>query len=175
MPHAATTTARIGSLLLSFAFGVIGMAVGINALVKFHDEKRRLLGAVPAGTSVTVDTNDILNAGYVLTVVCGLVALFSALFLAPIFLAPALAGRTLKFQGAILAFLSAWLFATLVAFTDFFANRSAKITAFLGPIQIQPSVIQSIVSSLGGATEYRHVDYRAFRAAVIFLLVLTLL
>ncbi|GJE92405.1 hypothetical protein PsYK624_085590 [Phanerochaete sordida] len=159
MPHTATTLTRIGSLFMSFAFGVIGMGVGINALVKFHDEKRQLEGAVPAGATVTVDTNDILDAGYVLTVVCGLVALFSLLFLAPIFLAPALAGRTLRFQGAILAFLSVWLFATLIPFTDFFANRSAKVTAFIGSIPISPEVIQQVVASLGASTQYRHVHY----------------
>ena len=161
MPSAALRTARLASLFLSFAFGVVGMAVGINALVKFNQEKKELLGAVPAGATVDVDTHDVLNSGYVLTVVCGLIALASFLFLLPVFVLPALVGRTLRLQGAVLAFLSVWLFATLVAFTDFFANRSAKITASIAGLSLSPEVIQTIVASLGATTEYKHVDYRA--------------
>lgn len=160
---ARTTLAltRIASLLLSFAFGVIGMGVGINALVKFNHQKRQLKGAAPAGATVNIDASDVLDSGYVLTVVCGLIALSSAIFLFPIFLAPALAGRTLKLQGGVLGFLSVWLFATLVPFTDFFANHSAKVTAFLGSFEIPQSTIQQVVASLGATTQYRHVDYRA--------------
>lgn len=159
MAHTMLTATRIASLFLSFAFGVVGMGVGINALVKFKHEKHQLEAAVPAGASVSVDTSDVLDAGYVLTVVCGLLALASLAFLVPAFLARARAPRTLRIEGAVLAFLSVWLFATLVPFTDFFANRSAKITAFIGAIQIQPQVIQQVVASLGATTEYRHVDY----------------
>ena len=54
-----------------------------------------------------------------------------------------------------------WVFATLVAFTDFFANRSAKITASIAGLSLSPEVIQTIVASLGATTEYKHVDYRA--------------
>ena len=161
MPRTALNLARIGSLLLSFAFGVIGMGVGINALVKFHRSTHQLEAAVPAGTSVSVDTSDVLDPGYVLTVVCGLIALASFTFLLPIFLLPAFAGRTLRFQGAILAFLSVWLFATLIPFDHFFASRSAKVSASVSGIPIPPSVIQQVVAGLGATLQYRHINYRA--------------
>lgn len=147
---------RLLSLVLLFAFGIAGMGVGINALVKFNDQKRQLKSAAPAGATVNIDTNDVLDSGYVITVVCGLLALFSV-----IFALPALSARVglIRLQALIFGFLSVWLFATLVAFTDFFANRSAKVSASIGSLAIPDSIIQSIVHSLGASTEYKHVDY----------------
>ncbi|EKM48786.1 uncharacterized protein PHACADRAFT_266141 [Phanerochaete carnosa HHB-10118-sp] len=159
---------RIASLFLSFAFGVVGLGVGINALVKFLQEKRTLSAAVPAGTVVHISTGDVLSTGYVVTVACGLIAVASLLFLLPIFLAPALAGRTLKIQGAILTFLSVWLFATLVPFTDFFANKSAQISASIGSVQIPQSTIQGIVASLGATTRYRDIEYLRLPAILMW-------
>ncbi|KIP09364.1 hypothetical protein PHLGIDRAFT_18654 [Phlebiopsis gigantea 11061_1 CR5-6] len=175
MSSAALRTARLVSLFLSFAFGVVGMAVGINGLVKFKQEKKTLLGAVPPGATVDLNTHDVLNSGYVLTVVSGLIALASNLFLLPIIIPvfglpafglPALVGRTLRLQGAILAFLSVWLFATLVPFTAFFANRSAKITASIGNVVLSPASVQAIVASLGATTEYKHVGYLRLSAVL---------
>lgn len=170
MSSAALRTARLVSLCLSFAFGVVGMAVGINGLVKFKQEKKTLLGAVPPGATVDLNTHDVLNSGYVLTVVSGLIALASNLFLLPIIIPvfglPALVGRTLRLQGAILAFLSVWLFATLVPFTAFFANRSAKITASIGNVVLSPASVQAIVASLGATTEYKHVGYLRLSAVL---------
>ena len=80
---------RLLSLVLLFAFGIAGMGVGINALVKFNDEQRRFKSAAPGGATVHTDANDVLDSGYVITVVCGLIALASFLFLTPIFLFPA--------------------------------------------------------------------------------------
>ena len=100
------------------------------------------------------------NSGYVLTVVCGLIAVASFLFLLPVFVLPALVGRTLKIQGAVLAFLSVWCFACLVPLTDFFANHSAKVTAFIGSIQLPQSIIQGVEAQVGATPVYHKVSYR---------------
>ncbi len=147
----------VGSLVLLLAFGVIGMGVGINALVKFHDEQRDLTAAAPTGSQVTVNASDVLDSGYNVTVMCGLLALLSALALLP-----ALSARFLKVFAGLIAFFTLWLFASLVAFTTFFANRSAKVTATLGGFPVPDNVVQSIIASLGATTEYKHVDYREY-------------
>lgn len=156
----ALRIARLASLVLSTAFGIIGMGVGINALVKYKEQKRELEGAVPAGATVNIDTSDVLNSGYVVTVVSGLIALASFIFLIPAAI-PSLAKRTgsHRIQSAILGFLTIWLFAALVAFTVFFSSRSAKVTAFLGSFSIDQATIQQIVGSLGATTKYSEIDY----------------
>lgn len=160
-------TARLASLVLSTAFGIVGMAVGINALIKYKEQKRELEGAVPAGATVNIDTGDILNTGYVVTVVSGLIALASFIFLIPAAI-PTLARRTgsHRIQSFTLGFLTIWLFAALVAFTALFSNRSAKVTAFLGSLSIDQATIQQIVRSLGAHTKYSEIDYRTFHSLV---------
>lgn len=161
--HAAPLrTARLAALALSFAFGVIGGGVGINALVKFEDEKKSLQKIVPAGATLTIDTDDVLASGIVLTIGCGLVALASAAFFVSA-LSAHLARRFLRLQAAVLAFLSVWTFAVLVPFTDFFANHQAKISAMLGTIPIPESIIQSIQDEVGATPIYRDVPYRESR------------
>ncbi len=160
MSAAPLRLARLASLSMLFAFGIIGMGVGINALVKFNDQKREIKRLVSGGATVNIDTNDVLSSGIVLTVVCGLLAASSLLFLVPLFVATAFGARTLGVQTGILGFLSVWLFATLVPFTDFFANHQAKVTAFFGSITIPQSTIQQIEASMGATSVYRHIDYR---------------
>ncbi|KAI0087164.1 hypothetical protein BDY19DRAFT_893624 [Irpex rosettiformis] len=144
----------LGSLLLLFAFGVIGMSVGINALVKFHDEERNLKKAAPSGASVTIDASDVLDSGYNVTVMCGILALVSVLASVP-----SLAARWLRVFALLMAFFTTWLFASLVAFTTFFANRSAQVDATLGGLTVPDSVVQTIIASLGATTVYKHVNY----------------
>ena len=155
-------THRLLALFMSFAFGVIGTGVGINALVKFEDQKHALERMVPPGATISIDTNDILASGIVLTIVCGLIALSSLLFLLPMFVASSLAARTLRLQTAVLAFLSVWAFAVLVPFTDFFANRSAKVSASIGDIQLPPAVIEQVEAEVGSTPIYRDVHYREY-------------
>ncbi|KAI0683271.1 hypothetical protein BC835DRAFT_1216869, partial [Cytidiella melzeri] len=142
------------SLLLLLAFGIIGMGVGINALVKFHDQQHDLTKAAPAGSTVTVNANDVLDSGYNVTVVCGVLALLAALSLIP-----ALAARFLRIVSFLIGFFTLWLFASLVAFTHFFATRSAKVTATLDGVPIPSSLVQTIVASLGATTQYKHIHY----------------
>lgn len=160
MSAAPLKRTRLASLAMSFAFGIIGMGVGINALVKFENEKHTLKKMAPSAATVTIDTTDILASGIVLTIVCGLVALASLLFLLPALLASASAHRWLKLQTAVFGFLSVWAFAVLVPFTDFFANRQAKVSASIGNIQLPASIIQQLQNQIGATPVYRHVRYR---------------
>lgn len=154
---------RMLSLALLVVFGTIGMCVGINALVKFEDQKRQLAKAAPSGATVDIDTHDVLNSGYVTTVVCGLLGLAAFIFLLPGFLSGTYASRSLlRVQSLVLGFLTVWLFPTLLAFTDFFANRSAKVTVAIGTFVLPDSLVQQIVSELGASTVYKDVGYREF-------------
>lgn len=166
---ASLRIARFTSLILATCFGIIGMSVGINALVKSNDQKHMLESNAPMGATVTIDTHDVFDSGVVETVVCGLIALTSFISLLGLFWSyPGKLGlRTTHFlSGHILLFLSIWLFATLVPFTDFVANRAAKISASLEGMPLPPSVIQGFEQELGATPVYHKMSY--LRLAVIF-------
>ena len=59
-----------------------------------------------------------------------------------------------------LAFLSVWLFATLVPFTDFVATSAAKVTASLGDTPLSPAEIQAYQNALGLTSVYHKLSYR---------------
>ena len=145
---------------MAFAFGVIGMSVGINALAKYNDQKHDLQNAAPAGATVHIDASDIVSVGYVLTVVCGLIALSALFFLPSTLRASPLASRMLGVQTAVFGFLTVWCFAALVPFTDFFATRQAKVTAFVGSLQLPDGLVQQMQNQLGATPVYRDVHYR---------------
>jgi hypothetical protein len=143
------------SLLLLIAFCIIGGSVGINALNKFHVEVHRLRKAAPQGSSVNVNANDALDAGYNSTVMCGLIGVLAFLTLFP-----AISGRYLRTLSCLIGFFTVWLFASLVAFTVIFANRSAQVAASLGGIPIPDSLVQTIIAGLGATTRYKDINYR---------------
>ena len=171
---ATTAHARLAALALSCAWGIISLSTGINALAKSDSQKRALKHAVPAVVSVRIDTDDVLDSGIVVTVVCGLIALVSflsllhALFFRFRIAKRGDASRPLHTRHApragalLLAFLSVWLFATLVPFTDFVANRSAKVTATLGGTALSPQEIQAYQDALGLTSVYHKLGYRAY-------------
>ncbi|EED82259.1 predicted protein [Postia placenta Mad-698-R] len=167
--------ARLVSLVLSFAFGIVGMATGINALAKSNSSKSAVRRAASGlGATVNIDTHDVLSSGVVITVVCGLIALTSFFTLVHALLArfrwrvsaassSADIGRhlrTVPLTGAhVLTFLTLWLFATLVPFTDFVANRQAKVTAYIGGVQLPPNLIQGTEAELGVTPVYHRLGY----------------
>ncbi|KAI0366031.1 hypothetical protein BV20DRAFT_698427 [Pilatotrama ljubarskyi] len=164
--------ARLASLFLTFAFGVIGFAMGINALVKSNNQKDLVKREAPLGAQVDVNTDDIFDVGCVVTAVCAALAVVSLASLALLLFARSttasnvpLSTRTLPIQALLLSFLTIWLFASLVPMTDFVANREAKVTATLGGVQLQPSVIKAVEQSLGVTSVYHEIDY--LRLAVI--------
>lgn len=177
--HVPLRVPRLATLALSFVFGVVGFALGVRALVKSMDDKDDLRARAPRGTTVNINTNgtplyvylfsqppdiylmvvDVLDAGYVLTAGCGLLSVLSLAFLA---LPARLAIRTLPIQTALLAFTTIWILATAIPVTLFTANRSAKVTAFLGGTQLPDSVVQATMKALGVSGKYKDLEYRAF-------------
>ncbi|KAI0360765.1 hypothetical protein OH77DRAFT_1378234, partial [Trametes cingulata] len=164
--------ARLASLFLTFAFGVIGFAMGINALVKSNNQKDLVKREAPLGAQVDVNTDDVFDVGCVVTAVCAALAVVSLASIALLLFTRGtgassvpLSTRTLPLQGLLLSFLTIWLFASLVPMTDFVANREAKVTATLGGVQLQPSVIKAVEQSLGVTSVYHEIDY--LRLAVI--------
>ncbi|KAJ3487359.1 hypothetical protein NLI96_g3597 [Meripilus lineatus] len=156
---------RLISLFLLISFGIVGMSLGINALAKSNDQKDFLKTHAPQGATVNIDTSDVMSVGTIVTVVCGLLALVSVIIFVPLLLLPqgastrALSTRTLPLQTAVLAFLTVFLFAALVPFTDFVATREAEVTAFLGTVQLPQSIIQAAQRQLGVTGVYKDIDY----------------
>lgn len=152
---------RLVALFLCWAFGVIGGSVGLNALIKSNQEKSHLKNSAPPPTKVYIDTNDIFQVGVVVTVVCTLISIvsFNALLweLLPKF--RGFAGRTRRIVGFVLAFLSVWLLASLIPFTLFFATGEAKVTAFIGPLELPQSAIQQVEKALGATRAYKDKSY----------------
>ncbi|KAI0315447.1 hypothetical protein OF83DRAFT_1062076 [Amylostereum chailletii] len=164
---------RLGALFMSFAFAVIGGSVGLNALIDGNRSKSTLRRLLPNTVSVNFNINapapatDVFKSGVVLTTVCALIALLTLLLL----LATALSGRragsartplmtrTLPLQAGVLAFCAVWLFATVIPFTDFFANRSVKVNASVGGVPLPQSAINSLTSQLGLSQRYKDFHY----------------
>ncbi|TFK93425.1 hypothetical protein K466DRAFT_478758 [Polyporus arcularius HHB13444] len=171
MAPAATPykTARLVSLFLSFAFGIVGLALGVDALVKGNEDKSRVRSLVPPGTTVNIDTHDVVDAGGVVTGFCAALAVMSLLslllLLASAKRGPSLAARTLPLQAILLTILTLGLFASLVAFTDFVANRQATVVASIGGVAVPPSIVQSIENAIGASPVYHVKSY--LRLAVI--------
>ncbi|KAI0067053.1 hypothetical protein BV25DRAFT_1768670, partial [Artomyces pyxidatus] len=157
---------RLLSLGLTWAFGVIGGSVGLNGLIKGNQEKSKLRHSVPPGVTVHIDTNDIYQSGVIVTTLCALIAVLATVFIHLTFFTRArasgrlpLGARFLSLQSGILAFCSVWLFATLVAYDDIFSNRTSKVSAFIGNVQLPPAIVQQTEQSFGQSPEYRHIDY----------------
>lgn len=162
--------ARLVSLFLAFAFGTIGGSVGLNGLIKSNQSKSTLRKVLPAGITVAIGINDVYHSGVVLTTVCTLIAVLSTLFIlltlwsstqraASASGKPDLATRTLPLQSIVLGFCSVWLFATIIPFTDFFANRAANIAAFLNGVQLPPAAVSAAQQSLGATSVYHKLYY----------------
>ncbi|KAG6910345.1 hypothetical protein DXG01_011414 [Tephrocybe rancida] len=151
--------AVLGSLSMAWAWGVIAGSVGLNALIKSNQQKSRFRKLVPPPTKLSINTHDVFNSGVVLTTVGALIAVFCSIFVLMLFTTRRLAVRSLRIQALILAFCATWLFATLIPFTDFFANRSAQITASIGGVQLPDSLVKASEKALGTTSVYKEIGY----------------
>ncbi|QRW04813.1 hypothetical protein RhiLY_03812 [Ceratobasidium sp. AG-Ba] len=120
-------TPRLVTLALTWALAVVGSAAGLNAIINRGSLR----------ITVDVNTNNLLRSGIVLAVGCLLLAIACSIFIGLILLdsrksSSGVSTRTLGAQTGVLAFLSIWLFATLVAVTKFAANGSAIVHAYSG-------------------------------------------
>jgi len=152
-------TAVLSSLAMAWAWGVIAGSVGLNALIKSNQEKTRLRKSVPAPAEVTINTNDVLRTGIVLTVAGAVIAVVCSFFILILFIARRTAVRTFVAQSFILAFCATWLLATLIPFTYYFATRSAKVTASIGGIPLPDSIVKGAEEALGSTSVYRKIPY----------------
>ncbi|TFK32358.1 hypothetical protein BDQ12DRAFT_692554 [Crucibulum laeve] len=147
---------RLITLLLAWSWSIVGVGVGINALSKSKKTQSDLRKQVPTGVTLNINVNDVYHSGIVATVVCGLIFLVTTASVASLFSRPI---RRLRLQSLLLAFLSTWLFATLVPFTHFVRTRRAKISAFLGGLAIPDQTVQSVEAQMGTTSVYRHINY----------------
>ncbi|KAI0746697.1 hypothetical protein C8Q80DRAFT_1271546 [Daedaleopsis nitida] len=153
--------ARIASLFLSFAFGFVALALGIDALIKGNREKDHIRSLAPQGAEVNIDTHDVETAGGVVSgfsAALGVISLLSLVFLV---LTSFGARRepALKLQGLLLSIVTLGLFGSLVTMTDFVANREANVTASISGVPIPPSIVHSLEQSLGAQSVYREIPY----------------
>ncbi|KAL1746004.1 hypothetical protein HDZ31DRAFT_62568 [Schizophyllum fasciatum] len=146
------------SLFLSFAFGIVGLALAVDALKKSDDEKEQVKSAAPTGTTVNIDTQDILNVGIVVTVACGLTAVLSLLSMLAIAV-PKLKTIPQRLLAPLFFFCAAFIFAAEVPFDLYYSNRSAKVTARIGNITVPPSVVQQIQEGAGLSPVYHDKNY----------------
>ncbi|KAG8741035.1 hypothetical protein FRC10_003419 [Ceratobasidium sp. 414] len=154
-------TPRLVILAFTWALGVVGAAAGLNAIVKRNDQVAAIRKAVsPLHITVNVDTNNILRSGIVLAVGCLLLAIAASIFIGLILLdsrkssTSTLSTRTLPAQTGILAFLSVWIFATVVAVTKFAAHGSASVRAYSGGTQLPDSLVRGTEKALGFSRVY---------------------
>lgn len=164
-------TARLCSLFLAFVFGVVGLALGINADVKTNDTKDFVKQNAPFNATVDINTDDVFKVGTVVVVVCGLLAIVSLVFLSLVATSKASSTRSLPIQTGLFGFLTVWLFASLIPYTHFVANRSANITATLpGGIPVPDIVIQSTQAQLGVSSRYRDTPTCTYDVIFLFAL-----
>lgn len=104
-------------------------------------------------------STDILRCGIVLTVVAGNIASMSSNTALVLYFRPRFT-NILRWSGAIILFLTTWLFACLVAFDVIARNRQAKVTATLAGVPLPASIVAAQQSALGVSPVYWDQDYR---------------
>ncbi|CAE6457947.1 hypothetical protein ACGC1H_001733 [Rhizoctonia solani] len=155
-------TPRLFLLGLTWALSVVGAAAGLNAIVKRNDQVTSIKQAVAAlRINVFVNTNDILRPGIVLAVGCLLLAIVTSIFIGLLVLdslkppgTNPISTRTLGVQTGLLAFLTIWIFASLVAVTKFAATGSAAVAAYTGGIRVPDSLVHATEARLGFSRVY---------------------
>ncbi|KAG9121283.1 hypothetical protein FRC07_002811 [Ceratobasidium sp. 392] len=156
-------TPRLVTLTLTWMLAVVGSAAGLNAIIKRNAQVAAIKKAVaPLRISVNVNTNDLLRSGIVLSVGCLLLSIFTSIFIGLILLdsrkssasTSAISTRTLPIQTGVLAFLSVWIFVTLVAVTKFAAHGSALVHAYSGGKELPDSLVRATEKTLGFSRVY---------------------
>ncbi|KAG7095269.1 hypothetical protein E1B28_006042 [Marasmius oreades] len=160
---------RLISLFLALSWGIIAGSVGLNALIKSNQSKSKLRRLLPANTRLDVDTDDAFQSGVVITTVSALIVVLCTIYIVllgssfsknPRLARVSKASDSILFiQWVTLAFCAAWLFATQIPFTVFFANNSAKVRASIGSFTFSQDEITVFERLLGVSPVYRNIDY----------------
>ncbi|KAF8875111.1 hypothetical protein BD779DRAFT_1428527, partial [Infundibulicybe gibba] len=152
-------SACLAAMAAAWAWGVAAGGLGLNALIKSNQDQSRLKKQAPPPTVVNISVHDIFAVGVVATTVSALVAFLLFNYAGLLFLRPALAARTLRLQSFSIFFCSVWLLAAQIPFTIFYATRAARVTAFVGTVQLPDTVIKSVEKTLGTSSVYRQIPY----------------
>ncbi|KAI0292026.1 hypothetical protein BC826DRAFT_1105740 [Russula brevipes] len=145
---------RLLALALSAAWFTISGSIGLNALIKSNQTQTRFRKEAPAGVTLEFHVNDLYQPGVVLTSVCTILAVLSAIFFLVTLVWPKRATGSLKIQAGIFTFFSVWLFATQIPYTVFVATHRAKIDAFLGGVQLPAQTVQGALAAAGESDKY---------------------
>jgi hypothetical protein len=92
------------------------------------------------------------------------VVVIISIFFAGTLIRPKRSTESLKIQAWILTFFSAWLLATQIPYTDFTATRYAKVTAFLGSVQLPAATLQAALAASGLSDKYSKLHHGKSRA-----------
>ena len=118
----------------------------------FHINSNPLTLSLP--TLAQLFVVDLYQSGVVVTTVCTILALLTAIFFIVTLVWPNRATGSLKIQAWILTFFNLWLLATESPYTVFLATRSAKIDAFLDGVQLPAQVVQATIAADGESAKY---------------------
>ncbi|KAG8805350.1 hypothetical protein FRC17_005555 [Serendipita sp. 399] len=163
---------RLVSLTLAWAFGCLGGAVGVNAIVKRNQEVSHVKGLVAAlHITLWVDTWDLLRAGIVLAVGCAVLAVVASIWIGLILLdssksssssssARPLSTRLLTAEWASLAFMTVWLLACNIPVTKTAVNGRVHTRAFLPTgVELSQAAVATTERSFGINSAYWSRDY----------------
>jgi hypothetical protein len=163
-PTAMTNTVLICILSVTAAFGAIGASVGLNALIKSNAEKARLRHAAgAAGGQIYINTDDVLHSGIVIAVACGMISTlaFTSVNMLMLKSMQALEERTRRLRALLVLGSTVWLFTAQAAFTIFVTTRHAKVTLFVGGLQLPDKVVAEKAKLLGSTSVYKDISYCA--------------
>ncbi|KAF8176333.1 hypothetical protein K438DRAFT_1682002 [Mycena galopus ATCC 62051] len=154
---------RLISLFLAWAWSLISLAIGINAFVQSNKDKNHIRNQVPAPTVISINTNDIFQAGAVVTAVSVIILVLTTMYIVLMVVdANARSGistRTLPLQYISLGLFTLWLFATEIPVSLFVSTRSAKVSASIDGFNIPSGVLGTLEQALGAQTAYKDFSY----------------
>ncbi|KAF9648324.1 hypothetical protein BDM02DRAFT_3129112 [Thelephora ganbajun] len=149
----------LAALFFSFDFAIVSIGLLINAFVSSNNQVKNLRAVVPRGTVLNVNRNDILTTGKVSTAVQALIIILTILSAYAIFNRSKTRPKFFVVLGSLLSFTSLWLLSVTIAFTAIFATKSARVSAFVGGVQLSQSIIDAQARALGVSPVYKDQSY----------------
>jgi len=149
----------LAALFFTFDFAVVGSGLLIRAFVASNNQVDDLRGAIPRGTVLDVNRDDITTAGRVSIAVQALIIALTTLSAYAVFNRSKTRPKFFVILGSLFSFASLWLLAVTIAFTVIFATKSARVSASLGGLQLPQSVIDAQARALGVSPVYKGQSY----------------
>jgi len=149
----------LAALFFSFDFAVVGAALLIRAFVAANNQVDDLRAAIPRGTVLNVNNDDITITGKVSIAVQALIIALTTVSAYTVLNRSKIRPKFFVILGSLFSFASLWLLSVTIAFTVIFATKSARVTAFLGSVQLPQSVIDAQARNLGVSPVYKDQSY----------------